>query len=138
MKGSIHTVSQYIVLVLIPVPVGVVDRVLAIHWQAAQLYKQFGALDVEVYLLTEGAPKYGCVGMIETISLNADEKLLMAMDRFADQSTYKRVSEIADRDPTISDLFRELSAIADLSRAVRAEFTLSRPPLEAPGKAANC
>lgn len=128
MNGSIHSVSQYIVLVLIPVPAGAANRVLAIHWQAAQLYKQFGALDVEVFLLADDAPKYGCVGMIETISLNEDERLLMAIDRFADQSAYRRVSEIADRDSTISDLFRELSALADLSRVVRAEFEMAQPP----------
>lgn len=115
----------YMVIVMIPVPSALIDRVISIHQQAGLLYKQLGARNVEVLLLVDGAPKYGCLGLADAVPLEAGERLIMVMDYFDNEDTYLSVSKIADEDSAVSELFNELSAIVDISRIVRAEFEVS-------------
>lgn len=114
--------QRYMVMVLIPVPSNSIPRVFAIHRQTAQLYKQLGAVDVEISLLADGSAKYGCLGLNCAVPLTAGEQLMMVVDSFTNKESYSRASKTADKDSAISNLFEELSALVDISRIVRAEF----------------
>ncbi|PSH63358.1 hypothetical protein CU102_24160 [Phyllobacterium brassicacearum] len=60
------------------------------------------------------------------VPLQKDEQLIMVTDSYLNKEAFLRVSELADRDPTIAALFDELMTIIDISRVTRAEFELAQ------------
>jgi hypothetical protein len=113
--------SGFSVVMLCPVAETNAHRFVALNAEAAAIYKTLGAEATEISRLYEGASKYGCAGIAAAIDIRPDETLFVITDRFRDQAAFETVSALADDHPEINALFKELSAMVQMSRVVRFE-----------------
>jgi len=127
LKGRAAVPGQYVVTMTVPVLASQMGAFIAIHAQAAEIYRRLGAEDMEVFRLADGEPKYGCRGISNLVQAQGDEVIVVVRDRFADRERYLRLAPVLDGDPGLALLFDELVKIVDFSRAVRAEFEQALP-----------
>lgn len=118
--------SRYIATLIFPVPDSEVQRFLAIHRKTSVLYRQLGAENVEIYRLSDGTSKYGCIGLETIIPTHKDEQLIMVVDSYLSKDEFLHVSALADENSAIAGLFEELAAIVDIKRVTRAEYELAQ------------
>jgi uncharacterized protein YbaA (DUF1428 family) len=113
---------MYHAFYLYRVPVGNVDRFLRIVSEAADVYRRYGAVVTPALRLTDGAGKYGCVGLSDLATVTPEEQLFMGSDSFRDVDQFRALMEKIDSDPDIGRLFKEIQEVIDLKKIVRWEM----------------
>ena len=98
-----------------------IDRFIEISRQVGVIYRSHGAVDSTIAPVTDAAGKYGCIGLSEVVSVEADQSLFLGHDAFADVAEFKRVSASIDADPKIGELYTAIQQVIDLSTVVRWE-----------------
>jgi uncharacterized protein YbaA (DUF1428 family) len=68
------------------------------------------------------APKYGCLGLGDTVPAADDEIVFIGIDGFRDQAHFREIMPRIDADPRINELFAEIQKVVDLATIVRGEF----------------
>jgi uncharacterized protein YbaA (DUF1428 family) len=104
------------------VPRGNVEAFLRIQRQAAEIYREYGALDDETLGPVNLEAKYGCAAFANGLALAEGEDVLVGISRFRDEAHHAQVMKLVDSDPRINELYDEVAALLDVGRIVRGEF----------------
>jgi uncharacterized protein YbaA (DUF1428 family) len=106
---------------LFRVPADRIDQFLQIAAEAAKLYYQHGAISSSVSRITDGAAKYGCLGLLDQAPIRANEQLFIGIDSFPNHEKFTASMKQIDADPRIIELYHEMTKVIDLSRTIRWE-----------------
>lgn len=99
-----------------------VKAFLRIQRQAAEIYREYGALDDETFGPVDLEAKYGCGAFANGLALAEGEDVLIGISRFRDQAHHEEVMEQVGSAPRINELYDEVTALLDVGRIVRGEF----------------
>jgi uncharacterized protein YbaA (DUF1428 family) len=112
---------MYQIFYLFRVPNKHIDRFLRISRDAGAVYRHHGAVDSVALRITDGSNKYGCLGLLNEISVGPEETLFLGIDSFRDTAQHEELMPRIDSDPRIGLLYKEMKEIVDLKRVIRWE-----------------
>lgn len=107
------------------VPRDNVDAFLRVGYAAANIYREFGAVNVEIFRGSDMQAKYGCATYSDVLETVGDEVVLVEIDRFRDREHHDEVMTAVDADKRIDKLYEEMSALIHIGQVVRGEFELA-------------
>lgn len=113
---------MYRLLYIFRVPKQHVQQFLRINQEAAAIYRCHGALESEVMRAADIGPKYGCLGIGDTMQASDNQVVFIGIDGFRDQAHCREVMPKVDADSRINELFAQIQQVVDLSTVVRGEF----------------
>jgi len=99
-----------------------VEAFLRVQGEAAVIYREFGALDDEIFAPANMKAKYGCVAFPEALEVAEGEEVFVSLSRFRDRVHHDEVMGRVDADERINELYKEVTALMDVGRVVRGEF----------------
>ena len=104
---------MYVQLYIYPVARKHSAAFLRIQKEAAQLYKDYGAIDDEMFEAANLDPKYGCVSFPTVISFNQDETLFFSVTRFHSRGDQEEVMAKVNVDPRIGKLYSQVTDLVE-------------------------
>ncbi|MBY0147816.1 DUF1428 family protein [Neobacillus niacini] len=113
---------MYNVLYLYPVLKDKKDRFIEINKKASLIYKEYGAVEDEIFQGTFFDAIYGCKGMKSSVDFHENETLMCSVSTFNSKHHHDMVMEKVDCDRRIEELYNEMINVVDMSRVVRGEF----------------
>jgi uncharacterized protein YbaA (DUF1428 family) len=111
----------YHVCYLFRVPSDRIERFLQISAAAAKVYRELGAVSSTVSRVTDGAAKYGCLGLLDVAPVRQGEELCVGVDSFADREGFAESMKKIDVHPRVIELYEQMTEAIDLSRTIRWE-----------------
>jgi uncharacterized protein YbaA (DUF1428 family) len=112
---------MYQIFYLFRVPNERIERFLRISGDAGAVYREHGAVNSVVLRITDASSKYGCLGLLNEISVGHNETLFLGIDSFRDVAQLEEVTPRIDSDPRIGLLYKEMKEVVDLKRVIRWE-----------------
>ncbi|HLZ55516.1 MAG TPA: DUF1428 family protein [Ktedonosporobacter sp.] len=113
---------MYMSIYFYRVPRQHVESFLRIQREAAELYRQLGALDDMTLQGHELAAKYGCLAFDKAIELGEDEVAFVGISIFRDQQHHEEVMRLADVHERMNQLYQEVASLVDIGSIIRGEF----------------
>lgn len=104
------------------VPASKQEQFVTLQRKAAEIYEQHGALSDWTFEADDLAAAYGCRSFDDEIETDDEEVLYFSISQFESEEHHDEVMAAVDEDPTIHELYEEISGIIDVDRAVRGEF----------------
>lgn len=99
-----------------------VKTFLRVQRKAAEIYKDYGALDDITYAAVNLKVKYGCAAFGDVLDVSEDEVVLIEISSFRDHIHHDEVMAKVDSDERIEELYTEVTTLLDAGRIVRGEF----------------
>jgi uncharacterized protein YbaA (DUF1428 family) len=115
-------VSVFTSIYIYRVPCENVEAFLQVQREAADIYRRYGALDDETFAPVNLEAKYGCVAFPGALDVGPGEEVFVSLSRFRDRAHHDQVMVQIDADDRISELYRQVTTLLDVSRVVRGEF----------------
>jgi uncharacterized protein YbaA (DUF1428 family) len=104
------------------VPQKVEEEFLHIQSKASEIYRSYGSLEQETFVLTNQKLKFRCVPFSNVIDVDDDERVFVSLSRFRGKAHHDDVMRQIDSDLRIDRLFQEITGLIDLNRVIRGEF----------------
>jgi uncharacterized protein YbaA (DUF1428 family) len=98
------------------------EAFLQVQRDAADIYRQYGALEDETFAPFDLEAKYGCLAFTDVLELTEGEVLYVGLSRFRDKAHHDEVMAKVDTDARIDQLFEQVTGLLEMSRLVRGEF----------------
>ncbi len=104
-----------------------VQRFLEIQLEAAEIQRRHGALSDATYASVDTGAKYGLSTLGEALGAERDDVVFVEVAAFRERAHHDEVMARVDTDERIAELYREVTALIDLSRCARAELEPAGP-----------